>query len=86
MHFWCRLEGLTNMSVLRHSITRMLLSLAAGVYVCSAQIPSVFSNDGAAKATQVSGQVSVIKQSVPWAIQNGTQIEVNQVIVKALKL
>ena len=61
--------------------SRSLLLLAVMGSVCSAQIPSMFSNDGAAKATEVSGAVSVLKDGSPWAVQVGGLVQVNQVVV-----
>ena len=50
--------------------------------VCSAQsLPSIFSSDAAAKVTQLTGQVSVLKDSTPWALQVGSEVQVRQVIL-----
>lgn len=69
------------MSPLRHSFSRLLLFVAATAGVCFAQLPSMFSSEGAAKATQVAGQVSLEKNSALWAVETGTTVQVNQVIV-----
>ena len=68
------------MIVPRHLKSRLLLLLAAAS-VCSAQIPSVFSSDGAAKAIQVAGRVSIEKDATPWAVNVGGTVQVNQIIV-----
>jgi hypothetical protein len=50
--------------------------------VVSAQgLQSLFSSDAAAKVTQLSGQVSVLKDSSPWALSVGGVVHVRQVIV-----
>jgi hypothetical protein len=69
------------MGLLRHSVAGWLL-LAAGVVVCSAQqAPSMYSADSAAKVVQLTGQVSVLRDSTPWALEVGTLVYVKQVIV-----
>ena len=69
------------MSLLRQSVAGCLL-LAAGVIVCSAQqTPSMYSADGAAKVTQLTGQVSVMRDSTPWALEVGNLVLIKQVIV-----
>jgi hypothetical protein len=68
------------MNSVRHLVASWLL-LAATVVVCSAQPASMFSPEGAATVTQLSGQVSVLKDSSPWALQVGNQVLVKQVIV-----
>jgi hypothetical protein len=50
--------------------------------VVSAQsLPSFFSSDAAAKVKQLNGQVSVLKDSTPWALSVGSTVQVRQVIV-----
>jgi hypothetical protein len=49
--------------------------------VCSAQTFPFFSSEAAAKVITLNGQVSVLKDSTPWALQVGSQIQVRQVIV-----
>jgi hypothetical protein len=44
-------------------------------------LPSLFSSNAAAKVTQLSGQVSVLKDSTPWALSIGGLVQVRQVIV-----
>src|SRR5262245_25623234 len=57
--------------------------IAAVALECPAQTapPSAFGSEGAAKAVQVSGQVSVLKDSTPWALSPGSQVQVRQVIL-----
>jgi hypothetical protein len=58
------------------------LSLIGMVCACSAQsLPSIFSSEVAAKVTQLTGQVSILKDSSPWALQVGSEVQVRQVIV-----
>src|SRR5688572_13072843 len=69
------------MSLLRHSMVGWLL-FAAGAVVCFAQgTPYMHSPDGAATVVQLTGQVSVLKDSTPWALQTGDSVYVKQVIV-----
>jgi hypothetical protein len=50
--------------------------------VCSAQsLPSIFSSEVAAKVTHLTGQVSILKDSTPWALQVGSEVQVRQVIL-----
>jgi hypothetical protein len=58
------------------------LSLIGMVCVCAAQsLPSIFSSEAAAKVTHLTGQVSVLKDTNPWALQVGSEIQVKQVVV-----
>jgi hypothetical protein len=69
------------MSFIRNYGAAWLLSTALAC-VCSAQgLPSIFSSDAAAKVTQLNGQVSVLKDSTPWALQVGSSVQVRQVII-----
>ncbi len=69
------------MSSIPNHVTALLLS-AALACVCSAQsLPSIFSSDVAAKVTQMTGQVSVLKDSTPWALQVGSVVQVKQIIL-----
>jgi ferric-dicitrate binding protein FerR (iron transport regulator) len=60
-----------------------LLTLAAAAVVCPAQAPepSMFGSEGAARVIQLTGQVSVLKDSTPWALQLGSHIQVRQIII-----
>jgi hypothetical protein len=70
------------MSLSQH-IAFCLLMAATGV-VCSAQgIPaqSPASSDGTATVVQLTGQVSVLKDDYPWALQVGSTVQLRQMIV-----
>ena len=67
------------MRLIGHSVAGLFLVAAAAV-VCSAQT-SIFSPDGAAKVTQLSGRVSILKDSTEWALHTGSLVQVKQVIV-----
>lgn len=56
------------------------LLLAAAAAVCSAQIFPV-SSEGAAKVISLNGDVSVLRDSTPWALNIGDQVQIRQVIV-----
>lgn len=65
---------------LRVMLSAWLLVAAAALSVCPAQtLPPTGSP--AARVIQLSGQVSVLKESYPWALQVGDAIQVRQVIV-----
>ena len=57
-----------------------LLFLAAGSILCTGQILP-FSTDSAAKVISLTGQVSVLRDSQPWALNIGDEVQVRQVIV-----
>jgi hypothetical protein len=61
--------------------TRLLLLLAATGVVCLAQMPPIDSGDYAAKVLTLTGQVSVLKDSMPWALEVGDQVLVKQLIL-----
>src|SRR5271167_3214079 len=61
--------------------TRLLLLAAATAVVCLAQMPPIDSGDYAAKVLTLTGQVSVLKDSTPWALEVGDQIQVKQLIL-----
>jgi hypothetical protein len=56
------------------------LLLAAAAVVCSGQVPFSDSANYAAKAETVAGQVSVLRDSQPWAISAGDMVQVQQMI------
>ena len=68
------------MSLIRNGIAAWLAS-AALACVCSAQTFPFFSSEAAAKVTQLTGQVSVLKDSTPWALHVGSVVQVRQVIL-----
>jgi hypothetical protein len=59
---------------------RLMLLFAAAAVVCSAQFPFSNSNEYAAKALTVTGQVSVYRDLQPWAVMVGDTINVQQMI------
>ncbi len=60
---------------------RGLLVAALGV-VCSAQAPLALpSSSGAARVAAITGQVSVLRDSQPWALNLGDDIKLGQVII-----
>src|SRR4051812_2165123 len=70
---------------LRQSVAGWLV-LAAAAVVCPAfvyaqQMPSSGLPDGAARVTQLTGQVSVLKDSTPWALAMGSVVTPRQVII-----
>lgn len=60
---------------------KSLLLLAVSAASCLAQFPSSDAANYAAKAVTVNGQVSVLRDSIPWAISPGDLVQVQQVIV-----
>jgi hypothetical protein len=60
---------------------RLPLLLAASAVVCLAQLPPIDSANWAARAIQIEGQVSVLKDSTPWALSIGDTIQVRQMII-----
>jgi len=67
-------------SAAKASLSKLVLLLAVVSMVCSAQIPFFDSTGYAAKAMTVTGQVSVLKDSQPWAISVGDAVQVQQLI------
>ncbi len=65
----------------RPSVARLWLLLAALAVVCSGQMPPVDSPQYAAKVVTATGQVSVLKDSQPWALDVGDSIQVKQLIL-----
>jgi hypothetical protein len=61
----------------RHVTAKLSLLLAAMSAVCLGQIPSpIDSPDYAAKVIELTGQVSVLKDASPWALNVGDQVQV----------
>lgn len=56
------------------------LLLAVGSVLCSAQILPL-STEAAAKVISLTGQVSVLRDSQPWALNVGDSVQIQQVIV-----
>ncbi len=66
---------------IRHSVAGWLL-LAALAVVCTAPASAQNSlTDGAAKVIQANGQVSVLRDSTPWALSVGSIVNPRQVII-----
>src|SRR5215217_7195287 len=63
------------------TFTAAWLVSTAMACICSAQNLPFFSSEAAAKVITLNGQVSVLKDSTPWALQLGSQVQVRQVIV-----
>ena len=66
----------------RHSVAALLVLMATG-FVCPAQtqLPPAAGSDSAARAIQLTGQVSVLRDSTPWALQQGSTVMAKQIIV-----
>jgi hypothetical protein len=60
---------------------KLSLLAAATALVCSAQFPPSDSGNYAAKVITQSGQVSVLKDSQPWALSIGDSIQVKDLIM-----
>ena len=65
---------------MRHLVAGWLLIAASGL-VCSAQIPGWTGPDSAAKVITLTGQVSVLKDTEPWALHVGDAIQVRQIVI-----
>lgn len=63
------------------TFTAAWLMSAAMACICPAQNFPFFSSEAAAKVTHRTGQVSVLKDSTPWALEVGGMVQVRQVIV-----
>lgn len=58
----------------------LALFMTAAVGVCPAQIP-FFSSNSIATCTKIQGQVSVMRDSYPWALSQGNTIQPQQMIM-----
>jgi hypothetical protein len=66
----------------RNSVAASLLMAAAAILCSAQQRPSsMYSLDAAAKVVQLTGQVSVLRDSAPWALEIGDSVQVKQVII-----
>ena len=63
------------------SISARWLLLAAALGVCFAQAPPVFPTDSAAVVTALAGSVSVLRDSTPWALAEGSPIRPGQLVI-----
>jgi len=67
--------------VLNRQSAAGLLLMAVVSVVCSGQNLSLNSPDSAAKVITLTGEVSVLKDSNPWALQVGSTVQLKQMIV-----
>ena len=58
----------------------VVLLIAVGTVMCSAQIMPL-SAEGAAKVISLDGQVSVLRDTTPWALNVGDEVQIRQVII-----
>ena len=68
------------MGGLRQSVS-LATVLVATAFACQAQPLWLGSAESAATVVHLTGQVSVLKDSVPWALEVGSTVQVKQVIV-----
>jgi len=66
---------------LRSRTAKLSLLLAATGYVCLAQLPPSDSTSYAAKVVTQTGQVSILKDSQPWALSIGEVVHVKDLIM-----
>ncbi len=64
----------------RHSYAGLLL-MAVVSAVCPAQSLSLNSSESAAKVLTLTGEVSVLRDSTPWALEVGSAVQLKQMIV-----
>jgi len=58
----------------------VVVLIAVGTAMCSAQIVPL-SAEGAAKVISLDGQVSVLRDTTPWALNVGDEVQIRQVII-----
>jgi hypothetical protein len=63
------------------SISARWLLLAVALGVCFAQAPPAFPTDSAAVVTALAGSVSVLRDSTPWALAEGSPIRPGQLVI-----
>lgn len=66
---------------MRPITAKLSLLLAATAVVCLGQMPPIDSSNYTARVISLTGQVSVLKDSDPWALQVGDTIQVKQLIL-----
>lgn len=66
---------------LRPVTAKLSLLLAATAAICLGQMPPIDSSAYAARVISLTGQVSVLKDSEPWALMVGDTIQVKQLIL-----
>lgn len=71
----------TRRHIAARATAKLSLLLAATAVVCFGQMPPIDSGDHAAKVMELTGQVSVLKDSTPWALNVGDQVQVKQLII-----
>jgi hypothetical protein len=77
-------QGVLRMRVATRQIVAGWLTVTATLAVCAAQVlpPSFDSSDAtAAKVVSLTGQVSVLRDSYPWALQAGDTVKMQEVIL-----
>jgi len=62
-------------------MAKLSLLLAVTAVVCLAQMPPADSANYAAKVMELTGQVSVLKDATPWALNVGDLVQVRQLIM-----
>ena len=60
---------------------KLSLLLAAASAVCLGQMPPIDSGNYAARVMELTGQVSVLRDTTPWALNIGDQVQVKQLII-----
>jgi hypothetical protein len=60
---------------------KLLLALAAAAVVCSAQMPPIDSSNYGAKVIELTGRVSVLRDTTQWALNVGDQVQVRELII-----
>jgi hypothetical protein len=69
------------LGIVRPVTAKLSLLLAVTTTVCVGQMPPVNSDQYAAKAVTVTGQVSVLRDSTPWALEVGSEVKVKELII-----
>ncbi len=72
--------GTSRIVTAKRSLVVLPLFWAASAVVCSAQMSPIDSGDFAAKAIQVSGRVSVLRDAAEYAIVEGGEVHVKELI------
>ncbi|MBI3209120.1 MAG: FecR domain-containing protein [Candidatus Solibacter usitatus] len=60
------------------------LLLAASLHVCSAQIPFLTPSSATATVVKLQGSVSALRDSYPWALNTGSTIQPQQMVVTGI--
>jgi hypothetical protein len=67
-------------TLVSRGVSVWLIATSAAI-VCSAQIPFFAPSDAVAKAKVINGQVSILKDSYPWALQAGSSVRPQEIIL-----